>query len=188
MSTRTRILDTALELFNDQGSRHVTTNHIAAACGISPGNLYYHFRNKEEIIRALYQRMIESWDRDAPQLTPDRESLLRAIDRGTAVYWEYRFLHLELAALGRQDPELKAMTEAVSGRRRQEIGNFLQLLVANGELSNPGEERLALLTDAIWLISMCWQPYLEMTGRPLEPATIGRAGDIVRMLVEPYIP
>jgi len=44
---RDLILTMALKLFNEQGSHKVTTNHIAKAMGINPGNLYYHFKNKE---------------------------------------------------------------------------------------------------------------------------------------------
>jgi AcrR family transcriptional regulator len=56
-TTRERIADAALALFNARGVRDVTTNHIAEQLGISPGNLYYHFRNKEEIVRALFPRI-----------------------------------------------------------------------------------------------------------------------------------
>ena len=51
-----RIIHSATELFSDQGERNITTNHIAAHLGIGPGNLYYHFRNKEDIIHSIFDQ------------------------------------------------------------------------------------------------------------------------------------
>ncbi|MBL8594525.1 MAG: helix-turn-helix transcriptional regulator, partial [Devosia sp.] len=59
--TKSRILDTALDLFNEQGTAPVTTNHIAEALSMSPGNLYYHYRNKAEIVRGLFARITAAW-------------------------------------------------------------------------------------------------------------------------------
>ncbi|MBY6188091.1 TetR/AcrR family transcriptional regulator [Marinobacter hydrocarbonoclasticus] len=53
MGTRERILDTSLVLFNQEGTAAISALSIATALGISPGNLYYHFRGKEEILTAL---------------------------------------------------------------------------------------------------------------------------------------
>ena len=62
MKTRDRIVETSRELFNEEGASRVTTNHIAAAMTISPGNLYYHFRDKEEIIREIFARVVADFD------------------------------------------------------------------------------------------------------------------------------
>ena len=55
-NTYNRIIENSLILFNEQGERNISTNHIAAHLGISPGNLYYHFKNKDEIIVQLFKR------------------------------------------------------------------------------------------------------------------------------------
>ncbi|MBC7457291.1 MAG: TetR/AcrR family transcriptional regulator, partial [Bdellovibrionaceae bacterium] len=56
MKTKDRILLVALDLFNADGATEVTTNDIAKALKMSPGNLYFHYKNKEQIIREIFKR------------------------------------------------------------------------------------------------------------------------------------
>ena len=61
MGNRERIIEAALDLFNEHGCRSMTTNHIAAHLSISPGNLYYHFRNKEALYTAVLERLLDDF-------------------------------------------------------------------------------------------------------------------------------
>lgn len=83
-SRRDEILNTALKLFNEQGSANVSTRHIAEAMGISPGNLYYYFPHKEAIIHAILDRaeaLFEGvYDFDLAHL-PSPKSLLKRSER-----------------------------------------------------------------------------------------------------------
>lgn len=52
--TAERILLVSLELFNNHGEANITSVDIANELDMSPGNLYYHFKGKEEITTALF--------------------------------------------------------------------------------------------------------------------------------------
>lgn len=54
MKTRDRILTASLALFNEEGVSGLSAVDIAAALGISPGHLYYHFKGKAEIVSTLF--------------------------------------------------------------------------------------------------------------------------------------
>src|SRR5699024_4184521 len=109
LSTRERIVQASLELFNSQGERSVTTNHIAAHLGISPGNLYYHYRNKQAIIAELfaaYEQEVRTFlhvPAGRGLTLDDKAGYLQAL---LDAMWRYRFLHRDLEHLLDSDAQL----------------------------------------------------------------------------------
>ena len=100
--TRQRILDCSLAMFNAQGEPHVTTNHIADELEISPGNLYYHFRNKDDIIEHLFADFEARMDAalSAPEdRLPGLEDVWLQLHRVFECIWDYRFLHRDLVEI-----------------------------------------------------------------------------------------
>lgn len=113
IKTRDRIAQASLELFNAQGERSVTTNHIATHLGISPGNLYYHYPNKQAIIAELfaeYESHVESFLRlpEGRGLTVDDKTFY--LEALLAAMWRYRFLHRDLEHLLESDPSWRRAT------------------------------------------------------------------------------
>jgi AcrR family transcriptional regulator len=189
--TRSRILDTALALFNERGTAAVSTNHVAAQAGLSPGNLYYHFADKQEIIRALHDRYAAAneglWE-PVPG-TPANLARLRAgLSRGMELAWEYRFFERELLALLRADPQLQARYRQVHERRLGQWRAFGEQLAAQGALRP--QQPPATITDlatAIWLIGASWLPFLEITGDPRDPRQVAQGADLVLAVLAPYL-
>src|SRR5687767_13882214 len=106
--TKDKIVSAAIELFNASSVAAVTTNHIASHLAISPGNLYYHFANKEEIVRAAFERM--NAEADELWTVPsgfDPLALQRIVVSNLQIYARYIFFARELAALLRADPSLR---------------------------------------------------------------------------------
>lgn len=58
--TKTLILETALEMFQERGYNETTMRAVAQKAGVSLGNAYYYFHSKEHLIQAFYQRMHDS--------------------------------------------------------------------------------------------------------------------------------
>ncbi|AFT68329.1 Transcriptional regulator, TetR family protein [Alloalcanivorax dieselolei B5] len=155
--TKTRILDTALDLFNRHGERNVTTNHIAEALGISPGNLYYHFRNKTAIVAALFERYRQQiWEWLPPpkgELTwQDKMHYLQGILESM---WQGRFLHRDLPHFLHQDPELRAeYTQFVQDGMERGL-QIYQGLRASGLIEASDEDLRALMVNT-WVLAMSW--------------------------------
>lgn len=191
MATREKILDTALALFNKDGTAAVSTNHIAEAAGISPGNLYYHFRNKEEIIRELFQRLYTAWDTELQVSDPNAiqlKDINHIVEANYQIIWRYRFAYRELTALLRQDAELHKGFLIVRQRGFDGFRALFNAFATANIMHMPKDpQAIEELQEIIWLISEFWVNNLEMTGRKVNEAELQRGVNLMLRVLKPYL-
>jgi len=189
--TRARILDAAQDVFNERGTAAISTNHIAAAAGLSPGNLYYHFADKQEIIRGLHTRYAaaheDRWHPD-PHGQVSLTTLRRNLADGAALAWRYRFLHREILALLRADPLLRTDYRAVYQRRLREWVDFAQQCVEQGLVRVPRPPAtLRQVSTAVWLVAENWLAFLDLVGDPSDPRQVAEGADLVLAVLDRYL-
>jgi AcrR family transcriptional regulator len=190
--TRERILETSLGLFNRHGAPHVTTADIAGEMNISPGNLYYYFGNKDEIIGELYSTFEE------------RLRLLLADPRGRKInvedlwLWlhlffelmaEYRFLYRDLDELASRD---RTVGVRFARLLRQGVGTVVELCRAMVEARAmvAADRDIAALAQNVMLVATYWPSFARIGRLPPEGANetdAGRAAYQVLALIAPYL-
>lgn len=91
--TRQKLVDTALRLFREHGFAATTMRRIADEAGLSPGNAYYYFAGKDELVQELYRTVQrEHRDRALPLLragAPLAENLAAVLHTGLDVMAPY---------------------------------------------------------------------------------------------------
>ena len=167
-ATQVRILQAALELFNEHGTAAVSSNRIAERARLSKGNLQYHFRNKREIIFAVFQQAIgemdAGWYRD--HLAPTLEHMAAMFVRQLQLILKYRFFYREMADLLRQDPQLRKRFADNRERRLRDLERFMLALQGRGLMRFPADpERLRSILDVTWIVNENWLNYMDYHDR-----------------------
>ena len=186
MKTRERILQTALQLFNQQGEPNVSTLEIANELEISPGNLYYHFHGKEPLVLELFERFQSEM---AQLLDPPADAELDVED-----YWlflhliverlaQYRFLFQDLSNLAGRRPKLARGIRHWLGALKRTLAALLARLMAGGVLVS-GTRALGQLVEQITLTLLFSLDYQRIIGSQGESRLVVYQ---VMMLVAPHL-
>ncbi|HKE48484.1 MAG TPA: TetR/AcrR family transcriptional regulator [Rhodanobacteraceae bacterium] len=189
--TRERILDTSLAMFNAQGEPNVTTNHIADELGISPGNLYYHFRNKDDIVEQLFSRYEARID-DAlliPQeRLPDLEDIWLQLHLVFECMWAYRFLYRDLVDILARNRKLKLRFSRIMTRASGSAAELMHGLVRAGIMRASAAE-IRGLAENVLLVATFWQSFSAVRGgkAQAEEIELGRGIHQVMVLIAPFL-
>jgi len=174
VKTKDRILQISLQPFNERGERSVTTNHIAAELGISPGNLYYHFRNKQEIIKELMEQY-QKETLDMLSLPDDRQlnanDKIRYFQVLSSQLWEYRFLHRDVYHLVENNEDFRKLYPRFAGQVMQQGQKIYKAFVNAGLMEMTDSEIEALIIN-LWIVLTNWTNFLYMSGHITDSNTL----------------
>ena len=187
--TRQRILDASLMMFNAQGEPNVTTNHIADELESSPGNLYYHFRNKDDIIEQLFagyeQRMDTALLAPSGRL-PGLEDVWLQLHLVFECIWDYRFLYRDLVDILSRNRRLRMRFARILKRADEQAHTVMRGLVQAGVMRASADEVDAASTN-ILVIATFWMNYASARGDKDERASIRDGIVQVMMLIAPFL-
>lgn len=193
MKTKERILLGALELFNANVASEVTTNDIARALKMSPGNLYFHYKNKEQIVRELFKRLAYDtsliW-KPQTKLAKKNEKiqLVSFIDKNLDLYWKYRFFHRELYTLRKKDPELSKLWRA----HLKKITRIMIILymhwVRSGYMQPiKSKNEMEFIAELLFVSSNSFMQFFETVDRAPNQRTVEKAKRHIMRMLTPYL-
>ncbi|MCR1816624.1 TetR/AcrR family transcriptional regulator [Aliarcobacter butzleri] len=165
--SKKKIKKYALDLFNEKDTFSITTNHIALCAKISTGNLYYHYKNKEDIIIDIYEEMIEefeslkSFEKILNSQNP-LEELSKMYDLYLDIFWDYRFLMRDSSVLLSTLPKFKEIFVQRQNLRISEIKMLIEYFISKEIFKQMSEDEILLSAKLNWFISTYWQNFISI--------------------------
>lgn len=192
--TAERILEVTLALFNRFGEPNVSTTLISAELGISPGNLYYHYPGKGEIINALFDR----FEHDLNELLNAGDGVRNVEDAWFFMHslfeliWQYRFLYRDLNDLLSKNRRLETHFQVVLKNKTRSVKELLDGMSRAGSVQIDARELEATATSMVVVLTY-WLSfeYVRDPRRALEPenaqSALLRGAQHVLNLLVPYL-
>jgi AcrR family transcriptional regulator len=189
--TRDRIIQASVELFNEHGERQITTNHIAAHLGISPGNLYYHFRNKNDIIQNIFSEYKEQLEKCfvPHEHSHDAISMLRhSLDGIFELMWRFNFFYANLPDILSRDEKLQV------AYREVQVDQFKRMITSVTQLKNNGvlnieDEDIPDFVNGLKVTVIFWVSYIKTQNpnKKIEKSMVYQGVMTVLVMLKPYL-
>lgn len=159
VSTKEKIYDAALALFNQNGIKNVRLQHIADQVGISVGNLAYHFAEMKKIILGL-ERKIETDITTKAFNWTDSAHLIDFDNRLIGYYHlmkKYSFYFLDAVEIERSYPSVHSRRLEFVQHLIHEIEEWLMINQRHDTIAPfDNDEDMHRLAEMIWFIIAFW--------------------------------
>ena len=162
-STKQLIQAAALELFNATGYTNTSIARIADSVGITEGNLWYHFRAKEDLVNTLVDQLVESLDahyQEARSKHSLEEEYVRYFHGVMQDMLRFRFIlrdYLQVAS--RKDSQISHHLTTFQADQYERLTDMLGRMSREGHMQNPLPDLDELATN-IWIVVRYWWSYL----------------------------
>jgi AcrR family transcriptional regulator len=192
--TAERILEVTLDLFNRFGEPNVSTTLISAELNISPGNLYYHYPAKDELVNTLFDR----YEQALTQLLNAADDVRNVEDAWFFLHtlfeliWQYRFLYRDLNDLLSRNRRLETHFQWVLKNKTRAVRAVLDGMNRSGAVKIDSREAEPTATSMVVVLTY-WlsYEYVRDPRRALEPesaqAALLRGAHHVLHLLVPYL-
>ncbi len=192
--TAERILEVTLELFNRFGEPNVSTTLISAELGISPGNLYYHYPAKDELINSLFERYESALNEllQAADGVRNVEDAWFFLHSQFEIVWQYRFLYRDLNDLLSKNRLLETRFQGVLKNKTRAVRALLSGMSHSGAVDIDSRE-VEPTANCMVVVLTYWLSfeYVRDPRRALEPenaeAALLRGAQHVLTLLAPYL-
>lgn len=158
--TAERILEVSLGLFNRFGEPNVSTTLISSELNISPGNLYYHYPAKDELINKLFdayeKRLSELLN--ASDAIRDVEEAWFFMHSLFELIWQYRFLYRDLNDLLSKNRRLETHFQWILKHKTRSLRAMLDSLNRVGALKLDPTEADGTATSMVVVLTY-WLSY-----------------------------
>lgn len=187
LKTAEKILLISLDLFNSQGERNITSVDIANELDISPGNLYYHYKGKDEIINALVDSYVIKMNA-IPQSSSQSEDFYKYLFYCLETMHLFRFLFQNIAEISKHYPAINSKLQRLAQFQRQYLRKSLLEQQQDGTLTGTSAD-IDLLLDIISISLFQSLNYYQMQGDSLgNPDIVYRTLMTIYFSLQPYYP
>ena len=133
MSTRDLILEVAIVLLNERGESIVTSVDLAHEMNISPGNLYYHFKGKEQVVEELYAqfhaRVLVALQEITAHTKGDPKETLAGLALVSDILQQFKFISQDLRGLHERYPSLRSSISKLLTLLNQTLVALIKLMM-----------------------------------------------------------
>jgi AcrR family transcriptional regulator len=186
-STKHKIIDAAIRLFNEYGMANVRLQQIADESGISVGNLAYHFKNKEAIVLAVYELLFDKFSNILSHYLQDPGLL--DFDKQLEEYYDfftnYRFLLIDLFNLELSYSSVIEQWQSLMSKMMLQVRKRLDYLVRSKIIiPEPLPGVYDTLANNIWGTTLFWLPQQMLKGMPSDVHTFKQS---IWAQINPYL-